>query len=57
MLTPQDASTLSEALCRLAPVIPVLVIDDASTARALAEALVVRRPAGARSHLAHARGS
>ncbi len=40
MLTPQDASTLSEALCRLAPVIPVLVIDDASTARALAEALV-----------------
>ncbi|SNR58166.1 bifunctional 4-hydroxy-2-oxoglutarate aldolase/2-dehydro-3-deoxy-phosphogluconate aldolase [Puniceibacterium sediminis] len=40
MLTPQDASKLSEALCRLAPVIPVLVIDDASSARALAEALV-----------------
>lgn len=40
MLTPLAASTLSEALCRLAPVIPVLVIDDASSARALAEALV-----------------
>lgn len=39
-MTPQDASKRSEELCRLAPVIPVLVIDDASTARALAEALV-----------------
>ncbi|MGY9048334.1 MAG: bifunctional 4-hydroxy-2-oxoglutarate aldolase/2-dehydro-3-deoxy-phosphogluconate aldolase [Rhodobacterales bacterium] len=40
MLTPHAASIQSEALCRLAPVIPVLVIDDASSARALAEALV-----------------
>jgi 2-dehydro-3-deoxyphosphogluconate aldolase/(4S)-4-hydroxy-2-oxoglutarate aldolase len=40
MLTPLAASTQSEALCRPAPVIPVLVIDDASSARALAEALV-----------------
>lgn len=40
MLTPLAASAQCEALCRLAPVIPVLVIDDASTARALAEALV-----------------
>ncbi|WP_417205463.1 bifunctional 4-hydroxy-2-oxoglutarate aldolase/2-dehydro-3-deoxy-phosphogluconate aldolase [Antarctobacter sp.] len=39
-MTPQDASQSNEALCRLAPVIPVLVIDDASKARALAEALV-----------------
>ncbi|MFD1341386.1 bifunctional 4-hydroxy-2-oxoglutarate aldolase/2-dehydro-3-deoxy-phosphogluconate aldolase [Litorisediminicola beolgyonensis] len=40
MLSPKDASTRSEALCRLAPVIPVLVIDDLSQARPLAEALV-----------------
>jgi 2-dehydro-3-deoxyphosphogluconate aldolase/(4S)-4-hydroxy-2-oxoglutarate aldolase len=39
-MTPQDASRESERLCRLAPVIPVLVIDDASKARGLAEALV-----------------
>lgn len=39
-MTPQDASQSNEALCRLAPVIPVLVIDDASKARPLAEALV-----------------
>ncbi|MGR3430036.1 bifunctional 4-hydroxy-2-oxoglutarate aldolase/2-dehydro-3-deoxy-phosphogluconate aldolase [Sagittula sp.] len=39
-MTPADASRESERLCRLAPVIPVLVIDDASKARGLAEALV-----------------
>ncbi len=39
-MTPQDASQSNEALCRLAPVIPVLVIDGAATARPLAEALV-----------------
>ncbi|WP_425070279.1 bifunctional 4-hydroxy-2-oxoglutarate aldolase/2-dehydro-3-deoxy-phosphogluconate aldolase [Sagittula sp. S175] len=39
-MTPQDASRESDRLCRLAPVIPVLVIDDASNARALAQALV-----------------
>ncbi|MGR3484426.1 MAG: bifunctional 4-hydroxy-2-oxoglutarate aldolase/2-dehydro-3-deoxy-phosphogluconate aldolase [Paracoccaceae bacterium] len=39
-MTPQDASSAAEALCRLAPVIPVLVIRDAAHARPLAEALV-----------------
>ncbi|MGR3669236.1 bifunctional 4-hydroxy-2-oxoglutarate aldolase/2-dehydro-3-deoxy-phosphogluconate aldolase [Sagittula sp.] len=39
-MTPADASRERERLCRLAPVIPVLVIDDASKARGLAEALV-----------------
>ncbi|MBY6119771.1 bifunctional 4-hydroxy-2-oxoglutarate aldolase/2-dehydro-3-deoxy-phosphogluconate aldolase [Mameliella alba] len=39
-MTPQDASQSNEALCRLAPVIPVLVVDDVATARPLAEALV-----------------
>lgn len=40
MMTPQDASQASEKLCRMAPVIPVLVIDDLAHARPLAEALV-----------------
>ena len=40
MISPNDASKASETICRLAPVIPVLVVDDASSARALAEALV-----------------
>lgn len=39
-MTPDTASRLTEELCRLAPVIPVLVLDDAATARPLAEALV-----------------
>jgi len=39
-MTPQDASTATLKLCQRAPVIPVLVIDDASIARQLAEALV-----------------
>ncbi|ANT61062.1 MULTISPECIES: bifunctional 4-hydroxy-2-oxoglutarate aldolase/2-dehydro-3-deoxy-phosphogluconate aldolase [unclassified Salipiger] len=39
-MTPQDASRSNEALCKLAPVIPVLVIDDVAHARPLAEALV-----------------
>ncbi|WP_305969835.1 MULTISPECIES: bifunctional 4-hydroxy-2-oxoglutarate aldolase/2-dehydro-3-deoxy-phosphogluconate aldolase [unclassified Mameliella] len=39
-MTPQDASQSNEALCRIAPVIPVLVVDDVATARPLAEALV-----------------
>ena len=39
-MTPQTASQSNEALCRLAPVIPVLVVDDIATARPLAEALV-----------------
>ena len=40
MITPQDASLETEKLCRLAPVIPVLVVDDAATAKPLAQALV-----------------
>lgn len=39
-MTPQEASARTEAVCRAAPVIPVLVIDDAGTAGALAQALV-----------------
>lgn len=39
-MTPEAASTKAEALCNLAPVIPVLVLDDVGTARPLAEALV-----------------
>ncbi|MFA8385628.1 MAG: bifunctional 4-hydroxy-2-oxoglutarate aldolase/2-dehydro-3-deoxy-phosphogluconate aldolase [Pelagibaca sp.] len=40
MIMPQKASVESERLCRLAPIIPVLVVDDAAVARPLAEALV-----------------
>lgn len=39
-MTPQTASTKAEAICRLAPVIPVLVLNDMAAARPLAEALV-----------------
>ncbi|SDK50066.1 bifunctional 4-hydroxy-2-oxoglutarate aldolase/2-dehydro-3-deoxy-phosphogluconate aldolase [Aliiruegeria lutimaris] len=39
-MTPQEASLKSAEICQLAPVVPVLVIDDASKARNLAEALV-----------------
>lgn len=39
-MTPEAASQAAEALCRLAPVIPVLVVDDATHAQPLAEALV-----------------
>ncbi|WP_422026989.1 bifunctional 4-hydroxy-2-oxoglutarate aldolase/2-dehydro-3-deoxy-phosphogluconate aldolase [Roseovarius sp.] len=39
-MTPQEASRRTRELCGLAPVIPVLVIDDAGKARSLAEALV-----------------
>lgn len=40
MITPEKASELSLALCEKAPVIPVLVVPDASTAYPLAQALV-----------------
>ncbi len=40
MITPQEASAKTLEICRLAPVVPVLVIEDASIARPLAEALV-----------------
>ena len=39
-MTPQQASNATEKVCLLAPVVPVLVIDDAGTAAALAQALV-----------------
>lgn len=39
-MTPQDASRRAEEICRLAPVIPVLVIDELAHAEPLARALV-----------------
>ena len=39
-MTPADQSRAALEICRLAPVVPVLVIDDLSHARPLAEALV-----------------
>ena len=39
-MTPQDASAETRRLCALAPVIPVLVIEDAAKAAPLARALI-----------------
>lgn len=39
-MTPQEQSVATRAIAARAPIIPVLVLDDASVARALAEALV-----------------
>ncbi|MCV6824208.1 MULTISPECIES: bifunctional 4-hydroxy-2-oxoglutarate aldolase/2-dehydro-3-deoxy-phosphogluconate aldolase [Halocynthiibacter] len=39
-MTPQEASLRAAEICRLAPVVPVLVVDDAAHAQPLAEALV-----------------
>ena len=39
-MTPEHASELNAKVCALAPVIPILIIDDASLAAALAQALV-----------------
>jgi 2-dehydro-3-deoxyphosphogluconate aldolase/(4S)-4-hydroxy-2-oxoglutarate aldolase len=39
-MTPQEASVRSREICNLAPVIPVLVVEDAAYAVPLAEALV-----------------
>ena len=39
-MTPRDASAFAREICGLAPVIPVLVIDDAARAADLAAALV-----------------
>ncbi|MDJ1016445.1 MAG: bifunctional 4-hydroxy-2-oxoglutarate aldolase/2-dehydro-3-deoxy-phosphogluconate aldolase [Paracoccaceae bacterium] len=39
-MTPEVASLQTSEICRLAPVVPVLVIDDLESARPLAEALV-----------------
>ena len=40
MITAAQASAETARICQLAPVVPVLVIDDATLARPLAEALV-----------------
>lgn len=39
-MTPAEASAFAREICGLAPVIPVLVVEDAANARPLAEALV-----------------
>lgn len=39
-LSPQDASRMTREICALAPIVPVLVIDDAAQAQPLAEALI-----------------
>ena len=39
-MTPEHASNLAREICGLAPVIPVLVVDDAALAAGLARALV-----------------
>ena len=39
-MTPAEQSRLAAEICRLAPVVPVLVIDDLAHARLLAQALV-----------------
>ncbi|MEM6760377.1 MAG: bifunctional 4-hydroxy-2-oxoglutarate aldolase/2-dehydro-3-deoxy-phosphogluconate aldolase [Pseudomonadota bacterium] len=40
MITATDASKRAHEICSLAPIVPVLVVDDAEHARPLAEALV-----------------
>lgn len=40
MMTPQAASDQNRQLCLMAPVVPVIVVDDAATAKGLAQALV-----------------
>ncbi|WP_300061244.1 bifunctional 4-hydroxy-2-oxoglutarate aldolase/2-dehydro-3-deoxy-phosphogluconate aldolase [uncultured Roseobacter sp.] len=39
-MTPQEASKRAREICRLAPIVPVLVVKEAAHARPLAEALV-----------------
>ncbi len=39
-MTPQEASLKAEEICRLAPVVPVLVVEDVADAIPLAQALV-----------------
>lgn len=39
-MTPQDASQKAREICDLAPIVPVLVVDDAAHAQPLAQALV-----------------
>lgn len=39
-MTPQEASRKTEAICRLAPIVPVLVVEEVAHAAPLARALV-----------------
>lgn len=39
-MTPKDASRRTREICALAPIVPVLVVDDVANARPLAEALI-----------------
>ena len=39
-LTAQDACKMNREVCEMAPIVPVLVVNDATKARPLAEALV-----------------
>lgn len=39
-ISPIDASKCAREICQLAPIVPVLVVDDLSKARPLAEALI-----------------
>ncbi|MEP3945577.1 bifunctional 4-hydroxy-2-oxoglutarate aldolase/2-dehydro-3-deoxy-phosphogluconate aldolase [Ascidiaceihabitans sp.] len=39
-MTPQDASAAALKICRMAPIVPVLVVDNAKDAAPLAQALV-----------------
>ncbi len=39
-LSPRDASRQTREICALAPIVPVLVVDDVQSARPLAEALI-----------------
>ena len=54
---PRRPSRAAAEICRLAPVIPVLVIEDVAHGRPLAEALVSGRPARAGGDAAHAGGA
>lgn len=39
-ITPQEASKKARELCSLAPIVPVLVVDDVANAKPLAQALI-----------------
>lgn len=39
-LSPRDASRMAREICALAPIVPVIVVDDVAHARPLAEALI-----------------
>ena len=39
-MTPSTASKITSDICKMAPVMPVLVVEDVAVARPLAEALI-----------------